>query len=138
MGVFLALSTDSSLPLFGGKSQRGRWRERGGTTELASQARGKEGAKRGREGREGERKSDVSSYITSAAAAAAARCVLSRFLSCPTPRDVDSGVRRRVVRSVAEGGGGGVGWRLRRLLIVSLSLQITPLPNQCGRRQEAK
>lgn len=54
MGVFLALSADSSLPLFGGKSQRGRWRERGGTTEPASQAGGgkeeREGEKRGMEG----------------------------------------------------------------------------------------
>lgn len=52
MGVFLALSADSSLPLFGGKSQRGRWRGRGGTTELASHAEGRkdrgEGVKEGR------------------------------------------------------------------------------------------
>lgn len=46
-----------------------------------------------------------------------------------------------MVRSAeAEGGGGagGGGWRQGRLLIVSLSLLITPLSNQCGRRRSAE
>lgn len=47
--------------------------------------RGREGGERGREERYGGR--DVFSYITSAAAA---RYILSRCLSCPTRRGVDS------------------------------------------------